>query len=130
MNDPPPRALIQTLGDSNVQLRFRGWVDQRTHDFWAVRSEAIRVVKLSLEAAGMDMPEPIYRVQLSEPLAAPHTATARSPVPNGSAQAQRSMRATLPAVDIGVNRELEQQIDQEREARGQPNLLDAQAPQE
>ena len=24
MIDPPPRALIQTLGHSNIQLRFRG----------------------------------------------------------------------------------------------------------
>jgi small conductance mechanosensitive channel len=30
MDDPPPRALIQSLGDSNVQLRFRGWAAQLT----------------------------------------------------------------------------------------------------
>jgi small conductance mechanosensitive channel len=42
MADPPPRAFIQTLGESNVQLRYRGWVDQRTHDCWMVRSKAIR----------------------------------------------------------------------------------------
>ena len=75
MIDLPPRALIQTLGDSNVQLRFRGWVDQQTQDSWAVRSETIRMVKLLLEAAGMDMPEPIYQVQLSQPLSATHTKT-------------------------------------------------------
>lgn len=129
MNDPPPRALIQTLGDSNVQLRFRGWVDQRTHDFWAVRSEAIRVVKLSLEAAGMDMPEPIYRVQLSQPLAATHTPPTKH-APNAPPRARHSERTAPGAVDLGVNRELQQQIDQDRQARDQPNLLDAQAPRE
>ena len=129
MDDPPPRALIQTLGDSNVQLRFRGWVDQRTHDFWTVRSEAIRVVKLSLEAAGMDMPEPIYRVQLSEPQAASHTAPA-VPTPDTSPRARRPERAAPAAVDMGVNRELQRQIDQDRQSRDQPNLLDAQAPRE
>lgn len=30
MDDPPPCALIQSLGDSNVQLRFRGWAAQLT----------------------------------------------------------------------------------------------------
>lgn len=129
MSDPPPHALIQTLGDSNAQLRFRGWVDQRTHDFWTVRSEAIRVVKLSLEAAGMDMPEPIYRVQLSEPLTATHT-TPTKPARHLSPQGRRIERATPAALDMGVNRDLQQQIDQEREARDQPNLLDAQAPRE
>jgi len=129
MSDPPPRALIQTLGDSNVLLRFRGWVDQRTHDFWTVRSEAIRVAKLSLEAAGMDMPEPIYRVQLSEPLAATQTMPAK-PARLPPAQGRRIERAAPAALDMGVNRDLQQQIEQEREARDQPNLLDAQAPRE
>jgi small-conductance mechanosensitive channel len=129
MSDPPPRALIQTLGDSNVQLRFRGWVDQRTHDFWTVRSEAIRVVKLSLEAAGMDMPEPIYRVQLSEPLAATQTMPAK-PARHPPLHERRIERATPAALDMGVNRDLQQQIEQEREARNQPNLLNAQAPRE
>ena len=129
MADPPPRALIQTLGDSNVQLRFRGWVDQRTHDFWTVRSEAIRLVKLALEAADMDMPEPIYRVQLSEPLPAARTSPAK-PSSHTAPQGLRTERASPAAVDMGVNRDLQQQIDQDRETRDQPNLLDAQAPRE
>lgn len=129
MNEPPPRALIQTLGDSNVQLRFFGWVDQRTHDFWMVRSEAIRHVKLALEAAGMDMPEPIYRVQLSQPQAATHPALV-VPAPDAPPRARRTERATPAALDLSVNRELQQQIDQDRHASDQPNLLDAQAPRE
>ena len=129
MNDPPPRALIQTLGDSNVQLRFFGWVDQRTHDFWMVRSEAIRHVKLSLEAAGMDMPEPIYRVQLSQPQPA-GAAPLVVPSHGTPARASRTERDTSAAVDIGVIRDLQQQIDQDRQASDQPNLLDAQAPRE
>lgn len=129
MNDPPPRAFIQTLGDSNVQLRFRGWVDQRTHDFWTVRSEAIRHVKLSLEAAGMDMPEPIYRVQLSEPSAAAHTLPTQSAT-EAPSRATRGERPALVAVDMGVNRDLQQQIDRDRQTRDQPNLLDPGAPRE
>lgn len=129
MNEPPPRAMIQTLGDSNVQLRFLGWVDQRTHDFWMVRSEAIRHVKLSLEAAGMDMPEPIYRVQLSQAQAAIHPASA-VPSSERSPRVRPSNRATPAAVDLGVNRELHQQIDQDRHAGDPTNLLDAQAPRE
>ncbi len=126
MVDPPPRALIQTLGDSNVQLRFLGWVDQRTHDFWMVRSEAIRHVKLSLEAAGMDMPEPIYRVHLSQstdivqPVSAGRPPTTTRP----------SQRTTSVAVDLGVNRELQQQIDLDRKGNVPPNMLDAEAPRE
>lgn len=123
MNDPPPRAFIQSLGDSNVQLRYRGWVDQRTHDFWMVRSEAIRHVKLALEAAGMDMPEPIYRVQLSQAAAPAHEEDAER-----AAQPRPGRRP--PAVDLRVNNELQPQIEQERQARDETNLLAADAPRE
>lgn len=123
MNDPPPRAFIQSLGDSNVQLRYRGWVDQRTHDFWMVRSEAIRHVKLALEAAGMDMPEPIYRVQLSQAAAPAHEEDAEQ-----AAQPRPGRRP--PAVDLRVNNELQPQIEQERQARDETNLLAADAPRE
>lgn len=131
MTDPPPRAFIQTLGDSNVQLRYRGWVDQRTHDFWMVRSEAIRRVKLALEAADMDMPEPIYRVQLTEatPLRGKPASDARENTPAKQAS-QRSPVAMAPAVDLRVNNELQPQIDQERQARDETNLLAADAPRE
>jgi hypothetical protein len=130
MTDPPPRAFIQSLGDSNVQLRYRGWVDQRTHDFWMVRSEATRRVKLALEAAGMDMPEPIYRVQLTE--AAAHATPAPQDGANPPVQRQRgrSPLASAPAIDLRVNNELQPQIDQERQARDETNLLAADAPRE
>ncbi len=116
---PPPRAYIAALGDSNVQLRYLAWVDQRTHDFLMVRSEAIRKVKLALEAQGMDMPEPIYRVQLSR-----QAAEAAAP----AARPQRLTPEEAPntrAVD-----ELGPQILAEPEAQGAPDLLDPAAPKE
>ena len=130
MTDPPPRAFIQTLGDSNVQLRYRGWVDQRTHDFWMVRSEAIRRVKLALEAADMDMPEPIYRVQLTEAVAHATPAPQNAAKPPVQRRRGRSPLVSGLAVDLRVNNELQPQIDQERQARDETNLLAADAPRE
>ena len=120
MDTPPPRALITGLGDSNVQMSFRGWVDQRSHDFLQMKSEAIRRVKLALEAAGMDMPEPIYRVQLSERDAAPAqeaAATARS-------------HDESPAMDTRAHADIDAQIEQERQAQGTEDLLDPAAARE
>ncbi len=119
MDSPPPRALIVALGDSNVQMRFHGWVDQRTHEFLQVRSEAIRRVKLALEEAGMDMPEPIYRVQLREPAGEAASAPRR-----GS-----TSRAAAP-VDTRVNADLSEQIDREQEVAASKDLLDPDAPRE
>nr|WP_175497959.1 mechanosensitive ion channel family protein [Dokdonella immobilis] len=119
MAEPPPRALIVALGDSNVQMRFHGWVDQRAHDFGQVRSEAIRRVKLALEAAGMDMPEPIYRVQLRDE-------SARIP---GPPLHHTAVAATAEA-DTRINTDLSTQIDREQEESANHDLLDPAAPRE
>jgi small-conductance mechanosensitive channel len=119
MRQPPPRAFIAALGDSNVQLRYMGWVDQRMHDFLMVKSEAIRKVKLALEAQGMDMPEPIYRVHITEHVQAEPTRPAQ--------------RASAPAdetLDTRAIDELDAQIDSGPTGRDAPDLLDPSAPKE
>ena len=131
MHKPPPRAYIAALGDSNVQLRFLGWVDQRTHDFLMVRSEAIRTVKLALEAADMDMPEPIYRVQLTDRTAAPAPA-AKAGVAEAPVRPPKVPRplSTHAPVYTGVIDDLTPQIDAEPKGRAAPDLLDPEAPKE
>jgi len=123
MGKPPPRALITALGDSNVQVSFQGWVDQRAHEFLQVRSEAIRRVKLALEKAGMDMPEPIYRVQLHE---VTKTETSNDTTPLREA---RDSGASTP-VDTRANKDVQQQIDTEKLSHPQDDLLDPAAPRE
>ncbi len=118
---PPPRAFIAALGDSNVQVRFHGWVDQRAHDFLLVKSEAIRRVKLALETAEMDLPEPIYRVQLRRHAAGP--APGAEP-----ASASRAKRPETTPPDTRVQRDLEEQIAQEPFRSN--DLLDPSAPLE
>ncbi|MEO5595568.1 MAG: mechanosensitive ion channel family protein [Lysobacteraceae bacterium] len=117
LDKPPPRALIIALGDSNVQVKFHGWVDQRENDFLRVRSEAIRRVKLALAAAGVDMPEPIYRVQLSQPA----TANLAAPVRDHS---------TVEATDTSAISDISNQIEAEQSQHADSNLLDANAPRE
>ncbi|HCJ80097.1 MAG TPA: MscS mechanosensitive ion channel, partial [Erythrobacter sp.] len=63
LSDPPPEARIIEVGDSNVVIRFLGWVDQRDTDWWKAQSQAIPAVKGALEDAGFGLPEPIYRLR-------------------------------------------------------------------
>lgn len=119
LEQPPPRTYITALGDSNVQLRFHGWVDQRSHEFVMVKSEAIRTVKLALEKAGMDMPEPIYRLQITE----------RIP----SREARPTLTRTPPtqaAPDVRAVDDLHQQIEEDVSRQGPQDLLDPAAPRE
>ncbi len=123
MVKPPPRALITALGDSNVQVSFQGWVDQRAHEFLQVRSEAIRRVKLALEKAGMDMPEPIYRVQLHQAM--------QSEVVKDSAPVRNVSHAGKPdPVDTRANKDVLEQVENEQQAHSEDDLLDPAAPRE
>ncbi|AND67846.1 hypothetical protein ATSB10_03920 [Dyella thiooxydans] len=116
IDEPPPRASILSLGDSNVVVAFHGWVDQRAHEFTQVRSEAIRQVKAALDAAGMDMPEPIYRVQLHEA-----RATGKPSIPPAT------QREEVP--DTRATRDITRQIAAEPSSL-RDNLLDPEAPRE
>lgn len=116
LTDPPPQALVEELGESNVVIRYLGWVDQHRADFHKVRSEATRRVKEALDAAGISMPEPTYRVHLQR---------GARPDQEPSPAVPRETRA----VDITRNDAVERQADAERAATG-PDLLDPSAPRE
>jgi small conductance mechanosensitive channel len=113
--DPPPQALVEALGESNVVIRYLGWVDQHAADFLKVKSEAIRRVKEALDAAGISMPEPTYRVLLRR---SERPADEPAPAP----------REPAPA-DIARRGVVERQAEAERAAAG-PDLLDPSAPRE
>jgi small-conductance mechanosensitive channel len=115
--DPPPQALVEALGESNVVVRYLGWVDQHAADFLKVKSEAIRRVKEALDAAGISMPEPTYRV---------HLRRSGSPAEEPAAAAAS---CAPHAVDIARNDIVERQAEAERAAAG-PDLLDPAAPRE
>lgn len=119
LDDPAPSSVIVEVGDSSVPIRYFGWVDQRSTNFGQANSEAIRLVKEAIEAAGMELPEPIYRVR-TEPF-----------------QATRPSRpTTTPDLHLGSDISLKGdpiigQIDEEREASDDETaLLDSSAPSE
>jgi small conductance mechanosensitive channel len=125
LETPPPRAFINALGESSVQVTFHGWVDQRSHDFLRVRSEAIRRTKLAMESADMDMPEPIYRVQISE-----HKDRPPQEARQARAKMAREDASLQPAMDTRADADLSAQIDFDRQVNISEDLLHPGAPRE
>ncbi len=120
--EPPPRAFISALGDSSILLRYHGWVDQRRNDFQLVRGEAMRRVTNALEAAGLDLPEPIYRLHISQ-------TPAPEPAPAPTARAGGQIAAPEP-VETAALSDLSDQIDQDQRLHESEDLLDPGAPRE
>ena len=113
--DPPPRCLIDELGDSAVALKFFGWIDQRNTDFLKARSEAIRLVKSAFDDAGIEMPEPIYRI---------HMADMTNAEPPGSTEATTSSeQAATRNVDVSTDNTMQQQLQTELRTSDEENLL-------
>ncbi|MBD3729910.1 MAG: mechanosensitive ion channel [Sphingomonadales bacterium] len=131
--DPPPSARVEQVGDSNIVIRFLGWIDQRETDWYKARSRAIPAVKRALEEAGFALPEPIYRLRF-DPTAPPpfeagqHTAPARPARP-----VQR--RAPMPdnaAGDVAPENSVLDMVEEERRANSgkDKDLLDPASPRE
>lgn len=114
VDEPPPNAIVEELGDSSVLLRLYAWVDQREADFQKTRGEAIRLVKQAFEAHEFDMPEPIQRVRIERVQ------------PGGTPAGVRAPTGTSEAEDIEPERHLDEEIAEERARSGGDDLLDAQ----
>jgi small-conductance mechanosensitive channel len=65
LDDPAPMVWVEDAGDSTVLIQFFGWVDQREAAWPVARGEALRVVMKALDAAGIGLPEPTYRLNIA-----------------------------------------------------------------
>jgi small conductance mechanosensitive channel len=56
LNEPAPVVVVKNLGESSVDLELRAWT-ART-DYWSVRFEMTRAVKIACDQAGISIPYP------------------------------------------------------------------------
>ena len=127
LSDPPPEARIKEVGDSNVVIRFLGWIDQNETDWWKAQSQAIPSVKEALEAAGFGLPEPIYRLRFD-----PRSATL--PFENkaeGTTEKEREAAKPMPQVtvteadeDVSPAADIADMVNQERRQSGGEQDMD------
>ena len=132
LDSPPPEGVIRAVGDSNIVISFRGWIDQGESDFSKARSLAIRGVKDVLEAQGFSLPEPIYRLKfdgsagdlvqtVSRPSQGDPLANEQSPTPRSIAG---------DAQDIAPDAHLDSQVARERAENQEGDLLSPTSPME
>ncbi|RXZ64924.1 mechanosensitive ion channel family protein [Pelagerythrobacter rhizovicinus] len=128
--DPAPDAGVVEVGDSNIVLRFFGWVDQRETDWYKARSRAIAAVKATLEAGGFALPEPIYRLRF-DPRSAPLPFGNTAETQDGEAAAPPAPRAREEEPpDVAPHEEVARMVEAERAQDGGQDLLDPKRPVE
>ncbi len=121
--EPAAMAVIENVGDSNIVLRFYGWIDQKDTDFLKGRSLAIQAAKSALEGAGFALPEPIYRLRFDEGTEAPF---GKAPVVTqrdiGRSRLQPEVEVTES--DTSPDKHIERLVAKERESADEDDLLD------
>lgn len=131
LDDPPPLAVVQEVGDSNIVIRFMGWIDQRDADFLKARSRAIPAVKSALEEAGFALPEPIYRLRFDSGAALPLETHEASGKPQAEPRKRKSAPVDAPR-DVEPADEIAAMVERERRAGAgrEKDLLDHDRPVE
>jgi small-conductance mechanosensitive channel len=114
--EPEALVWIETITEGGVILRVTGWVDQDATGFVMSRSEALRIVKAAIEAAGVSIPDTTYRIRvegtgsLPIPEAKPAPPSERPPAPAASgATLQESEERALMAL-VAAERHAEEDL--------------------
>jgi small-conductance mechanosensitive channel len=124
LDDPAASAVIDKVGDSNIVLRFFGWVDQSATDYLKGRSLAITAAKSALEDAGFALPEPIYRLRFDDGAALP---SAGEGPPRAKAH-RPPAPATAAEGDTAPDAHVAQMVTEERAESRDVDLLDDRRP--
>lgn len=138
LKDPKAAALIDSVGDSSIIIKFTGWVDQLHTDFAKARSVAIKAAKTALEDNGFTLPEPIYRLRFDNKR--PQLQTTESvdsaTAPKQSAVSAKVLKLTEEVgqqvdqapMDVSADNHLQKKIGAERAKDSDKDLLDPSQP--
>jgi small-conductance mechanosensitive channel len=127
--EPEPHAVVEEVGDSNIVIRFFGWIDQSKTDFAKARSRGIPAVKDALEEAGFALPEPIYRLRFDSP--PPPQVVEAGRAPAAEKPRREPAAAAADAGDVAPEEAVAKMVEDERSVTPDDrDLLDPRRPVE
>ncbi len=137
LDEPKPDAHIVSVGDSNIVIRFLGWVNQSEAEFAKARSLAIRAAKDALEEDGFTLPEPIYRLRFDQGVptlpaggASVTTGPPAKPKPDTVRPKADTSEAAADIMDVRPDDHITEKVEEERAQTGEKDLLDSGRPVE
>jgi small-conductance mechanosensitive channel len=119
LGTPAANAWVHGLGESTITLRCAGWVNQRETSLALAKGEAIEVIKTALEEAGIEMPEPTYRLATQEAIATKSTK-----------KKKKAKKSAAVLEDVKADVALDHIIEEERKELQDGDLLNQAAPEE
>ncbi len=129
LKEPAPSVWIDRIGDGSVVMKVTGWIDQRDTSLLLAKGEAIRQVMSAIDAAGFEMPNTTYRIEMAGATAPSAPDRAQPKKESGKPSAKPSE----PLVEESVasqDQALDKIVEDERNDPEAPDLLDQTAPKE
>ena len=107
LDEPAGQTWIETLHTAGVDMHVTGWIDQNVTSFPRAKGEAIRQVKLALEAAGVEIPDATQVIALRRD---------RVPPPPTSTEESKAVVSVHAAEDEALERIVDaERMDDETE---------------
>lgn len=122
LESPAVNSWTTTLNASDIGLNVVGWIDQTETDLLAARSEAIRQVLLTFARAGIESPEPTYRLLTTEIGGAPEAGRTATKTPEETPKPAPESEE-VQDVAASAEQELEKMVNEERALTGEDDLL-------
>lgn len=119
LEEPAAAAWVGDITDSGIEIIVVGWIDQNETSIVQARGEALRQVKLAIEASGVTIPDSTYTIRLEGQAAAPLRTHPDSPAPAPTP----AESAKVATVNAEVETALDRMIDAEREEGTVEDLL-------
>lgn len=116
LTEPEASTWIEALHPAGVELVITGWVDQTETSIVRAKGEALRQVKLALQAAGVVIPDATQAIQITRD------------TPDTPAEPKES--TAVEAVAATEEASLERIVDAERDLEETEDLLRTDSPQE
>lgn len=115
LQDPAPSWTVKEYDGTAAHLQFFAWINQRSTDLGKARSAAIHAVRTHFAEAGI----------LDAPRSVQYLSRLREDVP---VQPTVQDSSAVPLPETSVNRELDAQVEAERRAHADVDLIRAETP--
>ena len=142
LDSPPPGSFVEMMGDSNIVIRFMGWINQKETDFLKARSYAMQKAREVLVEQGFSLPVPRYNLRFDEGKMSFSKPTSKFKPKSEAETEQPAPREHVASVehledvknieemDVRPEQHLQEKVEDERQATQEEDLLDEDSPKE
>ncbi|RWX48530.1 Mechanosensitive ion channel, partial [Candidatus Electrothrix marina] len=143
LDSPPPGSFVEMMGDSNIVIRFMGWINQKETDFLKARSYAMQKAREVLAEQGFSLPVPSYNLRFDDGVlpfqtlkSKPETeADKKQPGPREHVISVEDVEDVehvedIEEMDVSPEQHLQEKVEDERQATQEEDLLDEDSPKE